>query len=45
MQVGGLDKLQDELQARMRAFRQQQSAYDSDEEEGHGGQRVQCAQQ
>jgi DnaJ homolog subfamily A member 2 len=43
--VGDAEKLQEELQTRMRAFRQQASAYDSDEEEAAGGQRVQCAQQ
>ena len=43
--VGPGERLQEELQMRMRAYRQQQSAYDSDEEEGHGQQRVQCAQQ
>jgi DnaJ homolog subfamily A member 2 len=42
--VGTADRLQEELQMRMRAYRQQASAYDSDEEEA-GPQRVQCAQQ
>jgi DnaJ homolog subfamily A member 2 len=42
--VGTADRLQEELQRRMRAYRQQASAYDSDEEEA-GPQRVQCAQQ
>ena len=44
--VGSAETLQEELQMRMRAFRQQASAYDSDEDDGPGGgnQRVQCAQ-
>ena len=43
--VGPAEKLQEELTYRTKMYRQQQSAYDSDEEEGAGGQRVQCAQQ
>lgn len=46
-EVGATEVLQEELTARMRHFKSQAStAYDSDsEDEGRGGQRVQCAQQ
>jgi DnaJ homolog subfamily A member 2 len=45
--VGDNEALQEELVSRLRDYRQQSAANDSDDDamRGHGGQRVQCAQQ
>ena len=45
-QVGSIDKLKEELQYRMRGYRQAKAATDEDDDEGlGGGQAVRCAQQ
>lgn len=42
--VGDNETLQEELMPRMRDYRAQNRSMDEDDDHGHGGQRVQCAQ-
>lgn len=42
--VGDNETLQEELMPRMRDYRAQNRSMDDDDDHGHGGQRVQCAQ-